>query len=574
MHNHRVNAQRWLFTKYFQQPCGVLTALILFLLGFSMIFQARLLAFLTDRLFTAGQSTDALSFWFGLAAAVITIRAVLSWLASALAARTSQRIKQNLRRDIMDAALKSSYNQREPDPVSWSAYLAGEGVEQLDAFFSQYVPTFVLAVLFPLQCVAFILPFDWLSAVIFLVTAPLIPVFMILIAQGAETATRRQWRGLQRMSAYLSDSIRGLLELRRLGQIRQRLESLDQVEANYRRDTLAVLRMTFLSAFALEFIATISTAIIAVEIGIRLLQGAISFEVGFFILLLAPDFYTVLRAVGLRYHASAPGLETAAQILDSENHPAAQTAEPRPVMYSGGKAPEIEFLQVSARYPNRDESALNDLDFVLPAGAVTALVGPNGAGKTTTAALLMGFMAPEQGKILVNGINLAEMDLSSWQARIGWLPHLPAVFTGSFLENLTGRQWVENLDPVWDALELAGLANLVRTWPRGLFEPLGEDGKTLSAGERQRLGLARLLLRCQDLLILDEPSAYLDAPGEIEFSHLLHRLAQGRTVLLIAHRRASVALASQVITLRSGRIADIRSSATTILNQTRGERLL
>ncbi|MBI4730691.1 MAG: thiol reductant ABC exporter subunit CydD [Chloroflexi bacterium] len=435
-----------------------------------------------------------------------------------------------------------------------------EGVEALDAYFSQYLPQLVLTALVPLSILLFVFPLDPLSGIVLLVTAPLIPVFMILIGKGAEAVTRRQFETLSRLSAHFLDSLQGLTTLKIFGQSRAYARSIAETSDRFRDVTLGVLRVTFLSALALELIATISTAVVAVEVGLRLLYGHLPFDKALFLLILAPEFYIPLRMLGLRFHAGMAGTTAAKriyEILDLK-----ESREQRVENREQGVETLFSILSLSAlsyTYPGETEPALHDITFNLRAGEHVALVGPSGAGKSTLAAILLRFITPQAGAILVDGRPLEEISAETWREWVAWVPQKPHLFHDTIAANLRIARPEATETELDAAVRAARLDEFVRSLPQGYETVIGEEGARLSGGQAQRLALARAFLKNAPLLILDEPTASLDPQTESLLEESTRRLMQGRTVITIAHRLNTVARANRIVVLQEGRIVEMGS---------------
>jgi ATP-binding cassette subfamily C protein CydD len=428
-----------------------------------------------------------------------------------------------------------------------------EGVDALDAYVSRFMAHLGVLVVLPPLVLVVVLPRDWISGLVLLVTAPVIPVFMILLGLGAEKLNRRQWLRLLRLSGRLLDGLQRLTTLRLLNAGDREAERLAEAAEDYRRSTMAVLRVAFLSALALEFFATVGIALVAVLIGFRLLDGTLGFEAGFFVLLLAPEFYAPLRQLGLDYHARMEALAAAERILDLQAESPVAAGRERPVL---GSTLTIECEQVSFAW-EPERPALRDFSLRLVPGEIVALVGPSGAGKSTLLSLLMGLLHPQSGRVLVNGHDLATLDPAHWLGHVAVVPQRPHMFEGSVLDNIRLGDPDAGLERVRAAAGPSAADEFIAALPQGYDTPLGEHGETLSGGQVQRLALARAFLKEQaGLLLLDEGTAGLDRGTEAQVAAAIRRLAAGRTTLLVTHRLATVGLADRVVFLEEGRIVE------------------
>jgi ATP-binding cassette subfamily C protein CydD len=439
------------------------------------------------------------------------------------------------------------------------ANTAVEGIEALDAYFRQYLPQVALAALVPLTVLLFIFPLDWLSGLILLLTAPLIPLFMVLIGNTADALTRRQWTSLSRMSAHFLDVLQGLTTLKVFGRSRAQIQVIAQISDQYRQTTMGVLRVAFLSALVLEMVATLSTAVVAVQIGLRLLYGRMGFEAALFVLLLAPEFYLPLRMLGTRFHAGIAGVAAAQRIFDVLNI-APKVKDNEVASIAPTSSPDLQFAlsfnEVYYAYDDGSRPALNGLSLEVSPGQQVALVGPSGAGKSTVGYLLLRFIEPDRGTITVGGQPIQDLPLQSWRQQVAWLPQNPYLFYGTVAENMRlGRPWAGPDEIAWAARQAHAQA-FIEALPQGYNTRIGERGVRLSGGEAQRIALARAFLKDAPLLVLDEATANLDPEIEDLIQEAMARLLKSRTAIIIAHRLSTVHKADQILVMEAGRVVE------------------
>lgn len=528
--------------------------------GWLAIPQAGLFSQAVERAFLAGDSLSSLlPVMVGLLA-IFGLRFGLAWGAEAAASWLAGAVKSDLRRRTLEALIRLGPGFTRRERTGELTNTLTEGIEALEAYYSQYLPQLILAVGLPLAILTAVFPIDPLSGVVMLATGPLIPLFMALIGSQSAVLTRRQWGALSRMSAYFLDVIQGLTTLKILGQSKQQAQVIAQVSERFRTATMAVLRVTFLSALALELLSTLSTAVVAVQIGLRLLYGQVDFYQAFLVLVLAPEFYLPLRQLGLRFHAGMNGTAAARRMYalldEAAVLPDVALPEPQPGRLSS--PPEISIIHASLVYPD-GRVGLKDVTLKLPAGQVTALVGASGAGKSSLAGALLGFWRLSGGQVTCRGEGIGEIPAETWRRQIAWAPQNPYLFNESVLENLRLGNPQASLEAVQEAAQLAGAHEFIQALPMGYDTVIGERGLRLSGGQAQRLALGRAFLRDAPILILDEPSAHLDPHNEAKISAAVQALAQKRTVLLIAHRLHTIRQAQQLAVMQNGQVVQVGS---------------
>ncbi|MFB7497352.1 thiol reductant ABC exporter subunit CydD [Streptomyces sp. NPDC056161] len=520
-----------------------------------LIAQAMLIAEVVVGAFQHHLSVGELRTPLLLLAAVAVGRAVVSWLTELAAHRASASVKSELRRRLLERAAALGPGWLSGQRTGSLVTLATRGVDALDDYFSRYLPQLGLAVVVPVAVLARIVTEDWVSAAIIVGTLPLIPVFMVLIGWATQSRTDRQWRLLSRLSGHFLDVVAGLPTLKVFGRAKAQAESIRRITGEYRQATMRTLRIAFISSFALELLATLSVALVAVTIGMRLVQGDMELYTGLVILVLAPEAYLPLRQVGAQFHAAAEGLAAAEEIFAVLETPLPEAGK--------GAVPSgaLTFEGVTVRYPGRSADAVTDVSCTVEPGETVALVGPSGAGKSTLLNVVLGFVRPVGGRVRIGGADLADIDPEQWRARIAWVPQRPHLYAGTIAENVRLARPDADDEAVRRALRDAGALEFVDALPDGAATALGEDGAGLSAGQRQRLALARAFLADRPVLLLDEPTAALDGATEAEVVAAVRRLAVGRTVLLVVHRPALLGVADRVVRLEGS--ASVRPSTET-----------
>ncbi|MFI5901983.1 thiol reductant ABC exporter subunit CydD [Streptomyces cyaneofuscatus] len=509
-----------------------------------VIAQAMLIAEIVVGGFEDGLTVTELRTPLLLLAVVALGRSLVAWLTELAAHRASAAVKSELRGRLLERAAHLGPGWLSGQRTGSLVALATRGVDALDDYFARYLPQLGLAVVVPVAVLARIVTEDWVSAAIIVVTLPLIPLFMILIGWATQSRMDRQWQLLSRLSGHFLDVVAGLPTLKVFGRAKAQAESIRTITTQYRRATLRTLRIAFLSSFALELLATLSVALVAVTIGMRLVHGELDLYTGLVVLILAPEAYLPIRQVGAQYHAAAEGLSAAEEIFAVlETEPRTVGAEDVP------DSTRLELEGVTVRHEGRTAPSLDAASLSVEPGETVALVGPSGVGKSTLLNVVLGFAVPDEGRVRVGGRDLPELDPEHWRSRIAWVPQRPHLFAGTIAENVRLARPDADDEAVVAALRDAGAYDFVAELPDGERTLLGEDGAGLSAGQRQRLALARAFLADRPLLLLDEPTASLDGETEAGIVEAVRRLAAGRTVLLVVHRPALLAVADRVVTL-------------------------
>jgi thiol reductant ABC exporter CydD subunit len=510
-----------------------------------LITQAWLIARIVAGAFLDHQTLGSLRGALLALLAVIAGRSVLAWSAERTAYRASASAKSELRRAAAEKVAALGPNALEGSAPGRIGTLLTTGIEALDGYFARYLPQLFLAVIVPIAVIAVVAGADWVSAVLIAVSLPLIPIFMALVGATTRDRTLARMRSLQKLAGHFLDVVAGLPTLKVFGRAKAQARAIADVTDRYRATTLATLRLTFLSSLVLELLATVSVALVAVAVGLRLLGGDMSFRDALFVLVLAPEAYLPLRALGANYHASADGMQAAQDVFTLLEQPAGLPAG------GANKAADtsIRVRGLEVTYPGRRLPALNAAELVVAPGETVAVTGPSGCGKSTLLSVVLGLRVPDAGSVSLGGVDLARLDLDDWRGHIGWVPQRPHLFARSVAENVRlGRPDATDA-AVAAALEAAGLTEVVHRLPQGADTLLGEGGAGLSAGERQRVSLARAFVRDAPLLLLDEPTAGLDGETEADVLAAVRRLVTGRTAVIVAHRPALAALADRVVEL-------------------------
>ncbi|MGE6166119.1 heme ABC transporter permease/ATP-binding protein CydD [Aeromonas rivipollensis] len=527
--------------------------------GILMVMQAWLLATLLHGFIIEG-TTPEQSIPLFIALLLVTLtKAALAYGREVASFKAGSAVRQAIRELVLTrlARLGPAYIQRRP-AGSWASLLL-EQIEDMQEFFSRYLPQMAIAVFIPLVILVAVFPVNWAAGIILLGTAPLIPLFMILVGVGAADANRRNFQSLARLSGHFLDRLKGLRTLQLFMRTQAEGEAIRDASEDFRERTMEVLRLAFLSTAVLEFFAAIAVALVAVYFGFSYIDHLnfgnygvkVTLFTGLFVLFLAPEFYAPLRELGAHYHAKAQAIGAAEQLLEfleaEVSEPASGSA---PFQADGPIRVEARALEVLSA---EGKVLVGSIDFTLEAGTRTALVGISGAGKSSLANALLGF-APYRGSLCVNGQELAELDMSQWRLQLGWLSQNPQLFHASLRDNLLLAR------PTASDAELEAALVRAQAWEfakeKGFDYPVGDQAGGLSVGQAQRLALARTLLKSTQLMVLDEPTASLDRHSERAIMSTLEQAAVGQTLLMITHRLDQLSQMDNILVLERGQLVE------------------
>jgi ATP-binding cassette, subfamily C, bacterial CydD len=488
----------------------------------------------------------------------LMLRASLLWGREVTTQQAAIRLKASLRERVFAHLLRLGPAWSSGERTGELAAVVNEGIERLDASISRYLPQLVLSVVVPLLIIVVVLPVDWFSAVLLLLTGPIIPLLMALVGNYTEKRIQAQWTALSRMSAHFLDVMQGLTTLKLFGRSQAQQEQIARISKQFRDKTLQVLRYAFLSGAVLEFMTAMAIGVIATTLGVRLLNHGITFASAFLVLLLTTEFYRPLRELGVQYHAAMEGEASAKRLFEILETPLPVEVGAAVDEAIPAGAFTIDITDLSYKYPGKERPALERVSLSLPANTCTALVGRSGAGKSTLVNLLMRFLDTMNGTISANGVPITALPPERWREYVALVPQRPYLFYGTVRDNIRLARPEANDNEVMHAALLAGAAAFIDELPWGFDTQVGEQGMQLSAGQAQRVAIARAILKNAPILILDEPTSSLDPDSEALIRQSLTTLMRNRTVLVIAHRYNTIAQADRVAVLEDGRLIETR----------------
>ena len=496
-----------------------------------------------------------------LMAALLLLRALCLWLAENSSQHASGRLRHKVRSDALAHLIAVGPAGLSAERTAELTSTLGQGVDSLDAYLSRFLPSAALAVMVPAGVLITIGVLDPWTTLILLFTGPLLILLLAVIGSRTRSLTQRRFEELGWLSSFYLDMIQGLATLKAFGRAEEGAEMVEQVSRRYGEATMDVLRTAFQTSLMMEWAATAATALVAVQISFRLIRGDLSFDLALAVLMLTPEFFAPLRRLAIEYHAGQEGNAALERITELNALPPqtrSVTTEDQGMRSSLELSSlgfsSLELSSVGFTYAGSDSPALEQVSFVIEQGQTVALIGPSGAGKSTLAKLLMQFMQPDQGQILINGQPAQNLQPSDWRRIISWVPQQPAFFAGTVAQNIALGRPDASIEQIHEAARVASAQGFIEALPEGFNTLLGENGLRLSGGQRQRLAIARAAIMNTPVVLLDEFTAHLDEDTEAQVVAAMSALMQGRTAVVIAHRAATIASAQRVITLDGGRV--------------------
>jgi thiol reductant ABC exporter CydD subunit len=527
------------------KPAAASALVIGALTAVAIVVQAVALATAIDRSLLHHDPLSAVEPQLVAVAVAVAGRAALALIGEVAAQRTAESVVAALQGQLLRHVFTLGPSWLAGERPGELSLIATRGLRSLHTYFARYLPQAALAAVVPVMLLAWVATQDWLSLVVVVGLVIAVPVTMIYFGREATRRTQRQWRRLGSLAGRFLQLIEGLPTLRAFGRDAQGRREVAESTEGVRVATMRTLRVAFLSALSMDLIAGFGVGFVAMVLGLRLLWGELSLQTAMAVLLVAPEIFVPLRRAGAEFHASTEGQAAAARVLEvlalapvapAETAPSGPAMPDRTPAGARSRAPgALEIADLRIDYDNRSVPAVSGFSLAAPVGAWVALVGPSGSGKSSVLAALLGFVVPTGGTMTVDGLAATAVDLTSWRTRFSWVPQRPYLFTSSLADNVRLGAPDATDDELASLLDAVGLGPLVSHLPYGLGTRLGQDGLTLSAGERQRVALARALLCPAPILLLDEPTASLDAPTVTRLAGAIAPWLAGRTVIVAAH---------------------------------------
>ena len=528
--------------------------------GALFIAQALLISEIVDRVFLRDQTLTAITYLLATAFLLMLIRAGLIWVEESVAQHSASSIKNSLRNQLVRKLFVLGPSYAREESSGELAHTLVDGIDSLNDYYTQYLPAKALAALVPAMVFIVVLILDPWTTLVYIVAGPMLLLLLALIGGQTKAIQQRRFQEMSWMSAYFLDMLQGLPTLKLFGRSREQADNIKEISSQYGKTTMEVLRTAFQTSLVLEWSATAATAMVALEVSFRLVNGSLPFDIALAVLLLTPEFFLPLRSYALRYHAGAQAKAVAKRlsaILDTAEPTVGHLSRIADTITHPFEGPlaDIRFEDVSFAYQDGQRPVLSNISLTIPHGRTVALVGPTGAGKSTISSLLLRFIEPSGGVITVGGTPLSGYALDIWRRQVAWIPQHPHLFYGSVAENILLARPAASKEKMLAASYAANAHEFIHSLPDGYDTQLGEKGIRLSGGQRQRIAIARAFLKDAPLLIMDEATSHLDTECEGLIAAALATLMQGRTTLIIAHRLALVYKADQIVVIDNGRVA-------------------
>ncbi|WP_028593971.1 thiol reductant ABC exporter subunit CydD [Paenibacillus assamensis] len=493
------------------------------------------------------------------------IRQLTALLMQKIAYRYAETAGRELRKQLVSKLFEFGPRLVQSEGTGNVVTLVLDGIAQFRTYVELIIPRMIGTGITPIIVLGYVCWLDPVAAIILAVTMPILIVFMILLGLATKSHMGRQWKTYRLLSNHFVDSLRGLETLKVLGQSKAHSDTIERVSDSYRSATIKTLRMAFLSSFALDFFTTLSVAMVAVNLGLRLIEGDMTLYPSLLILILAPEYFLPIRMVGADYHATLKGKEAGkairaviekgeAEAMRLASSPSAHAAEQ--AKWTWTKDSTLTLKDVGLKHELQGPASLSAIDLTLQGMKKIGVIGASGAGKSTLIDILGGFLAPSSGDVLLNGESIKGLTGEGWRQQLTYIPQQPYLYNSSLADNVRFYTPDASEKEVKQAIAAAGLERVVARLPQGMDEVIGNGGRSLSGGQEQRIALARAFLSKRPIMLLDEPTAHLDIETEYELKETMLPLLENKLVLMATHRLHWMMEMDSVIVLEHGRIAE------------------
>ncbi len=541
-----------------QIPRSILIQFIIaaFLMGVAVVGQSYGIVLTVDRIFLKEQPFEAVIPLLLTVLGMLLLRVAVTYWNGRLGTTLSAHMKQALREALVAKYTSRSVEMMLQGQAGQKVSVLLDAVDEMDSYYSQYLPKVVQTTIVPLMVLIAAFSYDWITGLVMMITAPFIPLFYIIIGIMTQKRADAQLEKMTAFSGTFLDTLQGLTTLKLFGRAKRQRDVIEKSSLDFRDATLTVLKLAFLSSLMLEFVSMLSMGMIALEVSLRLiLFQSITFIPAFLMLVLAPEYYLALKEMGAAFHTGRGSVAAAKQIA------AELTADDRPVAFgqselSMNRPPRIVLDEVGFTY-QEGRFALQDIGLTIEPYQKIALIGRSGAGKSTVLQLIAGLADPQEGRILLDGIERSQVAEASWFRQLSYISQHPYLYAGTLAENIAiGELRQATPEEIFEAAQAAGLEELIATLPEGIDTVIGEGGRGLSGGEKQRVALARAFLKRPNVIVFDEPTTGLDVKTERLLQQAIEQLGQSATVITVAHRLHTIERSDQIVVLDGGRIVD------------------
>lgn len=526
--------------------------------GIAIIFQASLLARAITMMFEGAAASAALPS-FLLFLLFFVARHFLQWGMDRLSYAFAEKTSLDMQRRLIEKLFSSDGEMAKRNSSGSIVTLILEGISKFRTYIELFIPRAIAVFVIPLSILIYVFTLDLLSGIVLILTMPILIAFLILLGLVAKRKINAQMGTYKMLAGHFVDSLRGLVTLKYLGKSTSHKKAIETVSDRHRKATLRTLRVAFLSSFSLDFFSSLSVAVVAVELGLRLIEGNIGLEPALAILILAPEYFLPVRTLGNDYHATMEGKATGKQMAKILEKEGVSSGTKSPVVPRWSEKSALTVQGLEKRAEGEDRYILHNIDFTVQGLQKVGIVGKSGAGKTTLIDVLAGLRQPTGGTFKLNGSTLPSFACESWRRQITYIPQHPYIFSGTMAENIAWYAPNASRKEIEEAADVAGLTKLISTLPKGLDEKIGQGGRSLSGGEEQRIALARSVLQERPIMIFDEPTAHLDIETEFELKKMILPILENKLVFFATHRLHWMKEMDVIIVLDHGRIVETGS---------------